>query len=201
MKFRPLAVPGAYEIVPVLHHDQRGSFVEWFRETEVDAVAGCPVEWAQGNLSVSRRDVVRGIHFVRVPPGQRKYVTCVAGAVLDIIVDLRTGSPTFGRFDCVTLDDVDRRAVYIEDGLGHGFCALSEMASVLYLCSTPYDATAERQIHPLDPELALPWPTDAPILSARDSDAPSLAQARESGLLPVWDADRQGALMERRDIL
>ncbi len=180
---------GAYEMVPMAHQDERGAFVEWFRATEISAVTGHDMTVAQANLSISRRGVVRGMHFVHLPPGQLKYVTCVAGTVLDIVVDLRIGSPTFGRWDCVTLDDVDRRAVFIANGLGHGFCALTETASVLYLCSTAYDPAAERQIHPLDPELGLPWPTSSPVLSVRDSEAPTLAQAQAAGLLPHWQSE------------
>ncbi|HWB38145.1 MAG TPA: dTDP-4-dehydrorhamnose 3,5-epimerase family protein [Rugosimonospora sp.] len=186
MKLRPLTIPDAYEMVPAVHQDERGEFVEWYRASEVAAAAGYEMSVAQANLSVSRRGVVRGIHFVHLPPGQVKYVTCVAGSVLDVVVDLRVGSPTYRCFDAVTLDDTQRRAVLIGNGLGHGFCALTETASVLYLCSTPYDAAAERQIDPLDPELGLPWPTTAPILSVRDTQAPTLARAHAEGLLPVW---------------
>src|SRR5690606_21424643 len=132
---------------------------------------GHPLTLAQANLSVSAAGVVRGIHYAEVPPGQAKYVTCPSGAVLDVVVDLRVGSPTFGRWEAVRLDDVDRRAVYLTEGLGHGFCALTEGATVAYLCSTTYHPAAERSIHPLDPALGITWPVDAPHLSARDANA------------------------------
>ncbi|MFI7576267.1 dTDP-4-dehydrorhamnose 3,5-epimerase family protein [Micromonospora sp. NPDC049497] len=186
MKIRPLSIDGAWEITPQLHGDPRGLFTEWYRFDQLAAVVGHPLRLAQANLSVSARGVVRGIHFADVPPGQAKYVTCVRGAVVDMVVDVRVGSPTFGRWEAVRLDDVDRRAVYLAEGLGHGFCALTDDATLSYLCSTTYNPTAEHTVHPLDPELAIDWPAESPQLSARDTAAPSLAQARDAGLLPHY---------------
>jgi dTDP-4-dehydrorhamnose 3,5-epimerase len=186
MKIRPLAIEGAWEITAPQHGDPRGLFMEWFRFDHLIEAVGHPLRLAQANLSVSARDVVRGVHFADVPPGQAKYVTCVRGAVWDVIVDLRVGSPTFGQWEGVRLDDVDRRAVYISEGLGHGFCALSDDATLSYLCSTTYSPTNEHTVHPLDPELAIAWPADVPQLSARDAAAPSLAEAKASGLLPDY---------------
>ncbi|MGN9808279.1 dTDP-4-dehydrorhamnose 3,5-epimerase family protein [Micromonospora sp. BQ11] len=187
MKLRELGVEGAWEITPEQHGDPRGLFLEWYRFDRLAGAVGHPLRLAQGNLSVSARGVVRGIHFADVPPGQAKYVTCVRGSVLDVVVDVRVGSPTFGRWEAVRLDDVDRRAVYLSEGLGHGFCALTDHATLSYLCSTTYDPTAEHAVHPLDPQLAIEWPVAAPLLSARDDAAPSLARARDSGLLPVYE--------------
>lgn len=184
MKIRPLGIEGAWEITPQQHGDPRGLFMEWYRFDRLAEAVGHPLRLAQGNLSVSARGVVRGIHFADVPPGQAKYVTCVRGAVLDVVVDLRVGSPTFGRWEGVRLDDVDRRAVYLGEGLGHGFCALTDDATLSYLCSTTYNPAGEHAVHPLDPELGIEWPVDEPQLSARDAAAPSLARARETGLLP-----------------
>jgi len=184
MKIRPLSIAGAYEVTPVLHGDPRGLFAEWYRFDLLAAEVGHPLNLAQANLSVSARGVVRGIHYADVPPGQAKYVTCPRGAVLDVVVDLRVGSPTFGNWDTVRLDDVDRRAVYLGEGLGHAFCALSDDATLTYLCSTTYNPQRERAIHPLDPELAIEWPAEQPQLSARDAAAPSLAEARAQGHLP-----------------
>jgi dTDP-4-dehydrorhamnose 3,5-epimerase len=186
MKFRPLSISGAYEITPVQHGDPRGVFLELYRADALMEEIGHPLRLAQSNISVSARGVVRGIHFADVPPGQAKYVTCVRGAGVDVIVDLRVGSPTFGQWDSVRLDDVDRRAVYISEGLGHAFCALSDDATLLYACSTGYNPTGEHGVHPLDPDLAIDWPVADPVLSARDAAAPTLAQMRDAGRLPDY---------------
>ncbi|TBL39832.1 MULTISPECIES: dTDP-4-dehydrorhamnose 3,5-epimerase family protein [unclassified Micromonospora] len=190
MKIRPLSIEGAWEVVPQQHGDARGLFLEWYRFDRLAEAVGHPLRLAQGNLSVSARDVVRGIHFADVPPGQAKYVTCVRGAVLDVVVDLRVGSPTFGRWEGVRLDDVDRRAVYLAEGLGHGFCALTDDATLNYVCSTTYNPSGEHGVHPLDEELGIEWPTGSPQLSDRDAVAPSLSEARRRGLLPDYDTCR-----------
>ena len=190
MKIRPLSIEGAWEITPVQHGDPRGLFMEWYRFDHLAEVVGHPLRLAQANLSVSAAGVVRGVHFADVPPGQAKYVTCVRGAVLDVIVDLRVGSPTFGRWEGVRLDDADRRAVYLSEGLGHGFCALSDDATLSYLCSETFNPKGEHGIHPLDPDLAIQWPADMPQLSAKDEAAPTLAEARAAGLLPVYEECR-----------
>ncbi|MEU1419277.1 MULTISPECIES: dTDP-4-dehydrorhamnose 3,5-epimerase [unclassified Kitasatospora] len=187
MKFRELSIPGAFEVTPQQHGDPRGLFMEWYRFDRLEEVVGHPLKFAQGNLSVSAKDVVRGIHFADVPPGQAKYVSCVRGAVLDVIVDLRVGSPAFGRWEFVRLDDAERRSVYIPEGLGHGFCALTDDATLSYVCSETYNPTGEHAVHPLDPDLGIEWPTDAPQLSARDDAAPSLAEALATGLLPDYE--------------
>jgi dTDP-4-dehydrorhamnose 3,5-epimerase len=191
VKFRQLSIDGAWEITPALRGDPRGLFSEFYRADLLAAEVGHPLRLAQGNLSVSARGVVRGVHFADVPPGQAKYVTCTRGAVLDVVVDLRVGSPTFGRWEGVQLDDVDRRAVYLSEGLGHGFCALADDATLTYLCSESYNPTAEHAVHPLDPDLGIVWPADEPILSARDSAAPSLAQMRDEGRLPDYATCRR----------
>ncbi len=188
MKIRPLTIEGAFEVTPVQHRDIRGSFLEWYRFDALAAAVGHPLDLAQANLSTSARDVVRGVHFADVPPGQAKYVTCVAGAVLDVVVDIRVGSPTFGAWDAVPLDDEDRRALYLAEGLGHAFCALTEGAVVAYLCSSTYRPGHEHGIDPLDPELGITWPAARPQLSTKDAGAPSLAEARAAGRLPRYDA-------------
>jgi dTDP-4-dehydrorhamnose 3,5-epimerase len=148
---------------------------------------GHPLNLVQANHSVSARGVLRGIHFALVPPGQAKYVYCPAGRVLDVVVDVRVGSPTFGVHDTVLLDSDEPRAVYLAEGLGHAFVALADGSSVTYLVSTGYDPAREFGVHPMDPDLALPWPDDVEFeLSARDQVAPTLAEAREHGLLPTY---------------
>jgi dTDP-4-dehydrorhamnose 3,5-epimerase len=135
-----LSIEGAWLFTPSIHGDDRGVFLEAFRGAEFAADLGYRLDVAQVNCSVSRRGVIRGIHYADVPPGQAKYVTCVAGAILDVVVDLRAGSPTFGSWEAVRLDDEGRKALFLAEGLGHGFQALSDSATVLYLCSTPYAA-------------------------------------------------------------
>ncbi|MFG1711961.1 dTDP-4-dehydrorhamnose 3,5-epimerase [Micromonospora sp. NPDC049203] len=190
MKIRPLSIEGAWEVTPQQHGDPRGLFLEWYRFDRLTEAVGHPLRLAQGNVSVSARNVVRGIHFADVPPGQAKYVTCVRGAVLDVVVDVRVGSPTYGRWEAVRLDDTDRRAVYLAEGLGHGFCALTDDATISYLCSATYNPAAEHTVHPLDPVLGIDWPATTPLLSERDAAAPRLAEARAAGRLPGYDACR-----------
>lgn len=188
MQTRALKIDGAWEFTPKTFGDPRGLFLEWYKADLVAAAAGHRLQLAQANQSVSARGVVRGVHAASVPPGQAKYVYCPSGAVLDVIVDIRVGSPTFGQWDAVRLDDVDRRAVYISEGLGHAFMSLAEGSVVTYLCSTGYDPLREFGTHPLDPELDLPWPADiAPLLSDKDAAAPTLREAEAQGLLPDYD--------------
>ncbi|GAA4546068.1 dTDP-4-dehydrorhamnose 3,5-epimerase family protein [Amycolatopsis samaneae] len=188
MDFRRLRVPDAYEFTPRVFPDERGSFSAPYQEDTLRAAVGHSLRLCQTNHSVSRRGVIRGIHFADTPPGQAKYVYCPQGSMLDFIVDLRVGSPTFGQWDSVLLDATSFRAVYIAEGLGHGFVALEDDTAMSYLCSEPYNPSGEHGVNPLDPELDLPWPADlTPILSEKDRVAPSVAEAREQGLLPVYD--------------
>lgn len=190
MKIRPLSIEGAFEITPVQHGDPRGMFMELYRFDRLAEAVGHPLRLAQSNLSTSTRGVLRGLHFADVPPGQAKYVSCVRGAGLDVVVDLREGSPTFGQWDAVEIDDVDRRAVYVAEGLGHAFCATSDDATLLYFCSETYAPQREHTIDALDPELGIRWPVTDPIRSERDAAAPSLAEARERGLLSGYEQCR-----------
>ncbi|MHB2024763.1 MAG: dTDP-4-dehydrorhamnose 3,5-epimerase family protein, partial [Mycobacteriales bacterium] len=164
MQISELLVPGAWVFTPRQFPDERGIFLEWFKAEAFEAAVGHRFQVAQANHSVSKRGTLRGVHYADVPPGQGKYVYCTSGAVLDVVVDLRVGSPTFASYDSVRLDHEDRKAVYIAEGLGHAFLALSEEASVAYLCSTQYNPSVEHAINPLDPALALPWPQDLPPL-------------------------------------
>ncbi|WP_104525597.1 dTDP-4-dehydrorhamnose 3,5-epimerase family protein [Blastococcus atacamensis] len=188
MEITELAVPDSYVIDLVPHGDTRGRFTEWYRADALSQAVGHSLPLAQANHSVSARGVLRGVHFALVPPGQAKYVYCPAGRVLDVVVDVRVGSPTFGMHDTVVLDSEQPRAVYLAEGLGHAFVALADASSVTYLVSSGYDPTREFGVSPLDPDLALPWPSDVELeLSAKDQAAPTLAQAREQGLLPTME--------------
>jgi len=185
--YRELSVPDTFELAPTSHTDDRGVFLEWFSRIRFEQETGHRLPLAQANWSVSRRGVVRGIHFADVPPGQGKYVTCPSGAVLDVVVDLRVGSPTFGRWDGVQLDDERRNAVYVAEGLGHAFLALSERATLVYLCSEPYTPAGEHSVHPLDPDLGIEWPSVGDVvLSPRDDAAPSLREMESLGALPQY---------------
>jgi dTDP-4-dehydrorhamnose 3,5-epimerase len=188
VEIRELAVPDSHVIDLVPHGDSRGRFTEWYRADVLESAVGHPLRLAQANHSVSARGALRGVHFASVPPGQAKYVYCPAGRLLDVVVDLRVGSPTFGVHDSVVLDSERPRAVYLAEGLGHAFLSLADGTSVTYLVSTNYDPAREFTVSPLDSELDLPWPADVELeLSARDRLAPSLAEAREQGLLPTME--------------
>ena len=170
---------------PTIHADDRGLFLESYTARSLREATGFQLELAQINISVSRKGVVRGLHACKVPPGQAKYVQCVAGEVLDVVVDIDPGSATFGQHDRVILNDTDRRAAFIGgEGLAHGFCVWSESATLVYATSSPFNPGAEFAINPLDPELAIPWSSgNDPSLSEKDRRAPSLREAVSSGLI------------------
>ena len=202
MQIRELAVSGAWEITPVVHADDRGQFLEWYRFDELQDVVGHPLDLRQANTSVSRRGVVRGIHFADVPRGQAKYVTVQRGSIVDIVVDIREGSPTFGQWDSAVLDDREHRAVYLSEGLGHLFVSLEDHTTVSYLVSDTYKPGAEHGINPFDPELDIEFPLGATelVFSPKDRDAPTLAQLRDAGGLPSFDAVRDyTASLGRKD--
>lgn len=190
VRIRELSIADSYEMTPTLRADDRGTFMEWYRSDLLEEAVGHPLDLQQANTSVSKRGVVRGIHFADVPPSQAKYVTAIHGAVMDYVIDIRIGSPTFGSWDSVLLDSVDRRAIYIAEGLGHCFVALTDDATVTYLVSASFNAEREHGINPLDPDVGLSLPADIGelILSPKDLEAPSLAEAKASGLLPTWAA-------------
>jgi dTDP-4-dehydrorhamnose 3,5-epimerase len=188
MQVRELDIAGSWEFTPPAFPDNRGLFAAPYQEQAfVDAV-GHPLRLAQTNHSVSRRGTIRGVHFADVPPSQAKYVYCPSGALLDVIVDIRVGSPTFGQWTAVRMDSEKFNAVYVSEGLGHAFIALTDDTAMSYMCSEGFNPGAEHGITPMDPALGLPWPTDIEhILSDKDRDAPTLAEAQASGLLPSYD--------------
>ncbi|HEY4226644.1 MAG TPA: dTDP-4-dehydrorhamnose 3,5-epimerase [Pseudolysinimonas sp.] len=189
MQIRELSIPDSFEVTTQQFTDTRGAFLEWYRFDALQEAVGHPLDLRQANLSVSKRGVVRGIHFADVPPGQAKYVTVPRGRIIDYVVDIRVGSPTFGTWDSVVLDDRNRGALYIGEGLGHAFIALDDDTVVSYLVSDVYAPGREHGVTPLDSELGLALPSEItdPILSEKDRDAPTLAQAAAEGLLPRWD--------------
>lgn len=192
MQIRELSIGGAFEITPRQFPDDRGTFWEWYRFDALAEAVGHPLDLRQGNGSVSKRGVVRGIHFADVPPSQAKYVTVTTGAVIDYIIDIRVGSPTFGQWEAVRLDAVDRRAVYLGEGLGHAFVSLEDGSTVTYLVSEVFNPGREHGVTPLDPTVALEFPDEIgePLLSPKDLDAPTLLEAEAAGLLPTWQGAR-----------
>ncbi len=188
MEFRALSIEGAWEVTPRQFPDPRGVFAEGFRADHLAKEIGHEMAVRQTNISVSTAGAVRGIHYSDVPPSQAKYVTAVSGVFVDFIVDIRVGSPTFGQWDSVLLDIVDRRAVYLSEGLGHALACLEDGTAV-YLCSEVFAPTREHGLTPVDEQVALTFPDGfTPLLSDKDGAAPTLAQAQEQGLLPAYEA-------------
>ncbi len=193
MQWRELSIGGAFEITPKQLGDARGYFMEMYKQDEFIDHLGHPLDLRQVNCSTSATGVIRGIHFADVPPSQAKYVMCPRGAVLDVVVDIRVGSPTFGQWDSVLLDDVDRRAIYLSEGLGHAFCSLEDGSTVMYLCSAQYAPTREHGVNPLCRTIGIDWPTTDrhgrelhQLFSDKDTAAPGLLEAQEQGLLPTY---------------
>ena len=185
MKRLETRLDGLVLLEPAVHGDARGFLTETFRQDVLDR-HGVEVAFVQDNHSRSRRGTVRGMHF-QTRPGQAKLVRCARGAVLDVVVDLRRGSPTFGEWEGVELDDQRMRQLFIPIGFGHGFCVLSEVADVVYKLSSYYDPTTESGIAYDDPDVAIAWPALELLVSDRDADAPRLAEI--AGELPfAWRA-------------
>jgi len=166
--------PGLLVFEPVVHRDERGFFVETFREERL-AGAGLDVRLVQDNHSRSSKGTIRALHF-QAPPGQAKLVRCARGTVFDVAVDLRASSPTFGKAYTCELTDENHRQLFVPAGFAHGFCVTSEVADVVYRCSRYYDPELERGIAWNSPELAIDWPTRSPILSERDRRHPSFSE-------------------------
>jgi dTDP-4-dehydrorhamnose 3,5-epimerase len=182
-----LAIPGAFVLESPVWGDERGLFREWFQLDDLAEAGGFSPR--QANLSISSRDVVRGVHYSLAPEGQAKIVTCAMGELDDVVVDLRVGSPAFGRVEVVTLRAEEGRGVLLPPGVGHGFVAVSERAAMCYLLSSPYQPAYELEVHPFDAELAIPWRLRGEaVLSAKDAAAPGLAERRDRGELPTFVA-------------
>jgi len=178
LSYKPLSIPGAFIVEPRVFPDNRGQFFETWRLNEYEK-AGLEGPFLQDNLSYSHKNVVRGLHYeVGEPQGQM--VTVVLGRVFDVIVDLRGDSPTFGRHEAVMLDDSRPQQVYMPPGIAHGFCVLSERAILHYKSTRYYRPESQRGIRWNDPDLAIDWPCDAPVMSERDRAYRFLKDLRES---------------------
>jgi dTDP-4-dehydrorhamnose 3,5-epimerase len=174
----PTRLDGLVLLEPAVYGDERGFFSETWR-ADAWAAHGVPTEFVQDNHSRSRRGTLRGVHF-QTSPGQGKLVRVARGTVYDVVVDLRRGSPTFGQWEAVELDDEHHRQLWIPVGFGHGFCVVSETADFVYKCTAYYDAATEAGIRFDDPDVGIEWPAGIELLySERDRTAPTLAQVAE----------------------
>jgi len=189
MEISPLGIEGAWLASSKVHSDDRGSFREWFKHSEIMAATGIDFSVAQANLSQSKRGVVRGIHYSLAPEGQAKWVTCVTGAIKDVIVDIRPHSETFGKYVAVDLIGGSGEVVLISAGLGHGFVSLENGSYVAYLVSSPFSPNHEFEINPLDPDIGIEWGVSPEelLLSPKDSAAPTLEE-RKSQLVSHFNS-------------
>lgn len=188
MEIMKAGIEGAHLITTLVYMDKRGEFAEWFRADSFKEATGRDLDLRQGNISVSKKGVVRGIHFADVPPGQAKYVTCPYGSIIDFIVDIRVGSPTFGQWEAVEVSSKLRNAVFLSEGLGHAFVSLQDDTVVSYLVTDTFKPDREHGINPLDADLNIDFgmPSEHLLFSEKDKEAPSLSEALASGLLPNW---------------
>ena len=188
MSLQELSISGAYVATHRVFPDERGLFREWFKAEEIASIDK-DFSVQQANYSKSNQWVIRGIHYSLAPQGQAKVVTCASGKIIDVLVDLRTGSPSFLKIEYVELSEDSGKVVYIPSGVGHGFIVASETAAVAYLTSSGYAPEYEKAICPTDFELGITWPLpvgEVGIISKADIEAPSLSQAKDSGTLPIF---------------
>ena len=175
MHVQDTTLPDAKLVIPRVFPDDRGFFAETFRESAL-AEVGIHDQWIQDNHSRSRKGIVRGMHF-SLGEGQAKLVRCGRGQILDVVVDLRRASPTYGQWEGHVLDDESLKQLYIPVGFAHGFCVLSDVADVIYKCSSYYDPAVERGFRFDDPDVGIAWPQDLELdVSERDRTAPLLRE-------------------------
>jgi len=181
LNIRGTSLPGVLLIEPKVFGDQRGFFMETYR-LDLFRAAGITEPFVQDNHSRSARGVLRGLHY-QEPNAQGKLVRCTRGAIFDVAVDIRRGSPAFGKWFGLELSDANRRMLWVPPGFAHGFCAMEDGSDLVYKCTRLYDAPSDRSILWNDPEIGIEWPIAEPVLSGKDTKAPSLAEA---DVLPVY---------------
>jgi dTDP-4-dehydrorhamnose 3,5-epimerase len=186
MKLTPLEIEGAWVAESSVWSDDRGFFREWFKSDAIQIATGREFGIEQANISLSSKGTLRGIHYSIAPRGQAKWITCVSGAIKDVIVDIRPDSTTFGKWVEVELRGDSGKAVLISENLGHGFIALEDNTAVAYLVSTPFSPTHEFEINPLDEKIAINWGMQLSDLRISDKDkkAPTLMERLSEGKLP-----------------
>jgi len=188
MTLQELSILGCYLASHKVFPDKRGLFREWFRSEEILTIDKS-FSVKQANYSNSKKWVIRGIHYSLAPNGQAKVVTCASGEIVDVLVDLREGSPTYSKIEYVELAEDSGKVVYVASGIGHGFIVKSDFASVVYLTSSGYMPEYEKAICPTDPGLGIDWPIpvgEIAIISDADLNAKKLLQAIETNELPKW---------------
>ena len=187
MKAQPLKISGSWKIEFQKFDDNRGFFYESFKEEDFKKLIGRNLNIKQTNTSSSSKGSVRGIHYALVPPSQAKLVQCQRGSIKDYVIDIRVGSPTFGQFEEIELDENSASAVFIEEGLAHAFVALENQTVVTYFVTEKYNPEREKGINPFDKTLNVKWPDLELILSEKDKQAISLEESKSQGLLPSFD--------------
>ena len=184
VKFEKTGIEGAWLVHSTQLSDNRGAFREWFRYQNNLEITGSSFNVMQSNFSISNKGVIRGIHYSLNPIGQWKWVTCLAGSIFDVVVDIRPKSPTFGKVECLELSPENGTGVLIQANLGHAFQAKTDNSIVVYNITSEYNPEFEHEINPLDLELKIQWPMKKMILSRKDESAPSLNELKNSNLLP-----------------
>jgi dTDP-4-dehydrorhamnose 3,5-epimerase len=174
--FRPLALSGIVLIEPRIFKDGRGRFLETYKHSDF-LKAGIPEHFVQDNFSVSTAGVLRGLHYQKQPKAQGKLVRCMKGRILDIGLDIRKGSPTYGTWVMEELSGENNRMLYIPPGFAHGFLTMSDAAEVLYKCTEEYSPDLDRGVLWNDPDIGIPWPVREPLLSDKDAALPVLRDA------------------------
>jgi len=187
MKLTPLGIEGVWLAESPVWSDNRGFFREWFKSEDIKKETGRDFGIEQANISHSSKGTLRGIHYSVAPRGQAKWITCVAGSIKDVIVDIRPYSKSFGQWIEVELSGDSGKAVLISEGLGHGFLALEDNTLVAYLVSTPFSPTDEFEINPLDEKIGIDWDAEPFLLniSEKDKNAPSLMSRFKQNQLPT----------------
>ncbi len=187
MKAQPLKISGSWKIEFQKFDDNRGFFYESFKEEDFKKLIGRNLNIKQANTSSSSKGSVRGIHYALVPPSQAKLVQCQRGSIKDYVIDIRVGSPTFGQFEEIELNENSASAVFIEEGLAHAFVALENQTVVTYFVTEKYNPEREKGINPFDKTLNVKWPDLELILSEKDKQAITIEEAKNQGLLPSFD--------------
>jgi len=187
MGAKELKIKGSWEISLEQFIDNRGSFFESFRLNSLENIIGRKFEVKQSNTSISRAGSIRGIHFAQVPPSQAKYIQCQKGSILDFVIDVRVGSPTFGQHVSIELNSKIPKAIFIEEGLAHAFIALEDDTIVTYFVNQYFNPSNEKAINPLDSEISINWGNLKYLISEKDNNAKTLSEMQELGHLPIYE--------------